>query len=122
MRVVHIIKATGIAGAERHLLTLLPGLRQHHFDVRLILMHNPGQPLDDYTALMEARGVLVERVAIARHTDISVIRRLHDQLQFDQPDIVHTHLLHADLYGALAARWARVRHLVQSRHNDDPFR
>lgn len=122
MRVVHIIKATGIAGAERHLLTLLPGLRQHHFDVRLILMHNPGQPLDDYAALMEARGVPVERVAIARHTDISVIRRLRDQLQFDQPDIVHTHLLHADLYGALAARWARVRHLVQSRHNDDPFR
>ena len=27
MRVVHIVKVTGIAGAERHLLMLLSGLR-----------------------------------------------------------------------------------------------
>ena len=38
-----------------------------------------------------------------------------------EPDVVHTHLVHADLYGALAsvrAPWA----LVSTKHNDDPFR
>ncbi len=29
-RVVHIIKATGIAGAEKHLLTLLPALNREN--------------------------------------------------------------------------------------------
>jgi glycosyltransferase involved in cell wall biosynthesis len=32
-------------------------------------------------------------------------------------DIVHTHLVHADVYGALGAR-----RLVSTKHNDDPFR
>jgi glycosyltransferase involved in cell wall biosynthesis len=36
-------------------------------------------------------------------------------------DIVHTHLVHADLYGALAAK-LRGRRLVSTKHNDDPFR
>lgn len=122
MRVVHIIKATGVAGAERHLLTLLPGLRKLGIDTRLILLHNPGQRLDEYAALMEARDVTVEQIVIRRHVDPGVIRRLRDQIQFEQPDIVHTHLLHADWYGTIAARWAGVRRIVQSRHNDDPFR
>jgi glycosyltransferase involved in cell wall biosynthesis len=32
-------------------------------------------------------------------------------------DVVHTHLVHADVYGAIAART-----LVSTKHNDDPFR
>ena len=39
-----------------------------------------------------------------------------------QPDIVHTHLIHADLYGYLAAKTAGVRRVISSRHNDDQFR
>jgi glycosyltransferase involved in cell wall biosynthesis len=36
-------------------------------------------------------------------------------------DIVHTHLVHADVYGGLAATLRRTR-LVSTKHNDDPFR
>jgi glycosyltransferase involved in cell wall biosynthesis len=36
-------------------------------------------------------------------------------------DIVHTHLVHADVYGGFAAR-LRGTHLVSTKHNDDPFR
>ena len=36
-------------------------------------------------------------------------------------DVVHTHLVHADVYGGLAAR-LRGTHLVSTKHNDDPFR
>ncbi len=38
-----------------------------------------------------------------------------------RPDIVHTHLIHADAYGALASALARTT-LVSTKHNDDPFR
>jgi glycosyltransferase involved in cell wall biosynthesis len=36
-------------------------------------------------------------------------------------EVVHTHLVHADVYGGLAAR-LRGTHLVSTKHNDDPFR
>jgi len=36
-------------------------------------------------------------------------------------DIVHTHLVHADVYGGAAALLRRTQ-LVSTKHNDDPFR
>jgi glycosyltransferase involved in cell wall biosynthesis len=124
MRVVHIIKATEIAGAERHLLTLLPGLAAAGVDTRLILLHSPSNPVTHFVdALTNATTPIpVERIAIRRHLDPALFGALRARIAAMQPDIVHTHLLHADLYGVWAARRAGVRRIIISRHNDDPFR
>ena len=52
MRVVHIIKVKGIAGAERHLLDLLEGLREREVDARLILLTEPNASAE---LVMQAR-------------------------------------------------------------------
>jgi glycosyltransferase involved in cell wall biosynthesis len=122
MRVVHVIKATRISGAERHLLILLPALKAAGVDVSLLLLEDPAHPVDDMVAELEAAGVPVRRVPIYRHLDYRVIGRLRAALRDLRPDIVHTHLIHADLYGTLAARLSRVRTVITSRHNDDNFR
>jgi glycosyltransferase involved in cell wall biosynthesis len=122
MRVIHIIKVVRVAGAEQHLLTLLAGLRAAQIDARLLLLVEPHIPMDDYVAMLAARDIPVERLSIARHADPTLLSRLRAALRAAQPDIVHTHLIHADLYGTLAARWAGVPVVVSSRHNDDAFR
>ncbi len=122
MRVVHIIKVTGIAGAEQHLLRLLSGLRARQIDAQIILLVEPGNPMDDYTRMLTARGVPVERLVIHHHADVSLVWRLISLLRRLKPDIVHTHLIHADLYGIAAARLAGVPVVFTSRHNDDAFR
>lgn len=122
MRVVHIIKATGLAGAERHLLALLPGLRARGLDVRLLLLHAPTAPAADVAGALAAAGVPVERLLIRRHVDPGVVGRIGGALRALRPDIAHTHLIHADLYGTLAARLAGVPTIITTRHNDDPFR
>jgi glycosyltransferase involved in cell wall biosynthesis len=122
LRVVHLIKATGVAGAEGHLLTLLPGLRAAGVDARLLLLEQPDKPLDDYVAAFSDRGVPVERCIIRRHADPALWRTLRADLHSLQPDVVHTHLIHADLYGLTAARSLGLRKTVSSRHNDDAFR
>jgi glycosyltransferase involved in cell wall biosynthesis len=38
-----------------------------------------------------------------------------------RPDVVHTHLVHADVYGAMATARLGLP-LVSTKHNDDPFR
>ena len=38
----------------------------------------------------------------------------------ERPDLLHTHLVHADVYGAFAARALRLP-LVSTRHNDDRY-
>ncbi|MCS6836668.1 MAG: glycosyltransferase [Anaerolineae bacterium] len=119
MRIVHLIKATQIGGAERHLLWLLPALRRADVDARLLVLIEAGKPMDDLARLAEAEGIPMERLGIARGFDLTLTSRLRDRLRLIQPDLLHTHLIHADLYGRLAALRTPI---VITRHNDDAFR
>ena len=122
MRVLHIVKAVQVAGAERHLLSLLPGLRERDIDARLIVLVEPDKPMDDYLGMLAARSVPVDRLTIPRDFAPGLVPRLRRSIRQIQPDIVHTHLLHADLYGIPAARWSGVPVVISSRHNDNAFR
>ncbi len=122
MRVTHVIKATRVSGAERHLLILLPALKAAGVDVSLLLLEDPAHPVDDMVAELTEAGVPVQRIPIHRHLDYRVIGRLRAALRALRPDIVHTHLIHADLFGTLAARLSGVRTVITTRHNDDNFR
>lgn len=121
MRVVHIIKVIRAAGAEQHLITLLGGLRTQGIDAQMILLVEPQNPMQNYVAALEAQGVPVQPMVIRHHADVTVVMRLKKALETLAPDIVHTHLIHADLYGTLAAKWLGIP-VISSRHNDDAFR
>lgn len=122
MRAVHVVKVTGIAGAERHLLTLLSGLRARQIDARMIALTEPANPVEDYFQALEAKGIPAQREVIHNDVDISLLWRLRRQFRALKPDIVHTHLWHADFFGIQAARLAGIRTVITSRHNDDAFR
>jgi glycosyltransferase involved in cell wall biosynthesis len=59
------------------------------------------------------------RLPCPRDLDWGLARRVRRELGALAPDIVHTHLVHGDVYGAWGAGRARV---VSTKHNDDPFR
>lgn len=122
MKIIHLSKMTGTAGSEGHLLVLLEGLRARGEDAQLWILVEPGNPVTDYATRAQALGIPVERILILHHLDPSLWLRLARRLHAARPAVVHTHLLHADLYGIPAARLARVPHVVSSRHNDDTFR
>jgi glycosyltransferase involved in cell wall biosynthesis len=122
MRAAHLSKVKGIAGSERHLLTLLPGLNALGVETTMIVIEEPENPAGDFCAAMSAQGVAVERVPVRGNLDPGLTARLTRVLRTAAPDIAHTHLIHADLYGLPAARRAGVPGAVSSRHNDNPFR
>ncbi len=122
MRVIHIIKVTRVSGAEQHLLTLLVGLRAKEIDARVILLVEADKPMADYIQMLGMRGIPVKTIVIQRDADVMLLKRLRDAIKADQPDIIHTHLIHADVFGIPAARTAGVPVIITSRHNDDAFR
>ena len=115
LRVVHIHRIGGIGGSERHLLTLLPALRSRGVEVGFVGLDNTAGAPDPFYAGLDVPFV---RLACPRDLDVRLVGRVRHAVRELGADLVHTHLVHADVYGAL------VTHLrvVSTKHNDDPFR
>jgi len=105
----------GIGGSERHLLALLPALAERGVEPVFVGLDDPAwDPSDFYGAL----AVPAIRLRAPRDLDPLLLGRV---VRAAKADVVHTHLVHADLYGGLAAKLRGAR-LVSTKHNDDPFR
>jgi glycosyltransferase involved in cell wall biosynthesis len=105
----------GIGGSERHLLTLLPALAERGFDLVFVGLDDPAWKADDFYGALQVPAI---RIPAPRDIDPLLLARV---VRATRADIVHTHLVHADLYGAVAAKLRGAR-LVSTKHNDDPFR
>lgn len=112
MKVLHVHRIGGIGGSERHLLTLLPALAERGVDVSFLGLDDDSRAPEPF---YEALTVPFERFPAPRDLDPRLARRVRSATR--QADLVHTHLVHADVYGALGAR-----RLISTKHNDDPFR
>jgi glycosyltransferase involved in cell wall biosynthesis len=112
VRVVHVHRIGGIGGSERHLLTLLPALAERGVDVGFLGLDDPSRAPDPF---YEQLTVPYERLPAPRDLDPLLALRVRRAVR--RFDLVHTHLVHADVYGAVGAR-----RLVSTKHNDDPFR
>jgi glycosyltransferase involved in cell wall biosynthesis len=115
VKVAHVHRIRGIGGSERHLLTLLPALAQRGVEPVLIGLDDPAWDAADFYGALEVPAI---RLRSPRDVDPLLLARLVRTLR---ADVVHTHLVHADAYGGVAAR-VRGAHLVSTKHNDDPFR
>lgn len=66
------------------------------------------------------RGIAVETIPAGPDVNPAAVAALARHIRRFGPDLVHTHLIHADLHGALAAALARVP-TVSSFHGTHPF-
>jgi glycosyltransferase involved in cell wall biosynthesis len=115
MRVMHVHRIRGIGGSERHLLTLLPALAERGIEPIVVGLDDPAWSGSDFYGALRVPSL---RLRSSRDIDPVLLVRLARELR---ADVVHTHLVHADLYGGLAAK-LRGSKLVSTKHNDDPFR
>ncbi len=119
MKVLHLTKVSGVGGAEQHLLSLLPALRERGVDAEFLSL-DAGSDSSRFHRALDERGIPWSRVAcgldLSPRLATAVTRRMRDL----KPDLVHTHMVHADAYGSLAAHLLRLP-FVSTRHNDDRY-
>jgi glycosyltransferase involved in cell wall biosynthesis len=117
-----VAKASGISGSENHLLLLLPQLRERGWDVRFALLHEGEPGARELGGRLSAVGVHVDAIRLPIAADPRAFARLLRLIRSRRPEIVHTHLVHADFHGLTAARLAGVPVRVSTKHGFNPFR
>jgi glycosyltransferase involved in cell wall biosynthesis len=121
-KIVHIAKVTGIYGMEKHLLTLLPHLNGQPYEIVFLILIDPRHPVSDYLESLKQQGIDTRSITIHHDIDPFCFLAVVKWLMRIKPVLVHTHLMHGDLYGIAAARFAGIKTIISSKHNDDVFR
>jgi len=120
--VLHVQKVAGISGSEAHLLQLLPDLRDRGWDVRFLMLHEEEPGAWEFAEELRARGVPLDDVRLRADVDPVAFGEVTAYLARVRPRILHTHLVHADVYGQLAGSVARVPLRLSTKHGFNEFR
>ncbi len=120
MRVLHVQRAKGVSGSERHLLSLLPALGAVGVETRMcVLSTGDGRRFVDE---LSASGIDATTRNAGGDLNAKLVPELMAEIRVFRPDIVHTHLFHADVVGQVAATMSRVRGISSVHSTDDFYR
>jgi len=119
VKVLHVTKVQGIGGAEQHLLALLPALRARGVDARFLSL-DAGGDAERFHRALDARSIPWRRVPCGHDVSPRLTFDVARAVRAERPDLLHTHMVHADVHGSLAAYGLRVP-FVSTRHNDDRY-
>lgn len=120
LKVLHLHKITGVGGSERHLLTLMPALRDAGIDARFLGLDVAGSDASRFYKELGACGVPALHVPCTTDVNPRMAAGVVRAVRSDSPDLIHTHLVHADFYGAMASSRLGIP-FVSTRHNDDRY-
>jgi glycosyltransferase involved in cell wall biosynthesis len=120
--VLHLQKVAGISGSEAHLLALLPQLKERGWDVRFLMLHEHEPGAWDFARELRARGIPLDAISLAADVDPIAFLRIAGYLGRLQPGILHTHLVHADVYGQLTGALTGITVRVSTKHGFNEFR
>ncbi len=112
-KICYLINCLIHAGAQSVLINLLKNLDRDKFEPAVISLEKRA-PL---AARIKELGIPVYSAAAAGKYDIGAAYRLYKLLKGLQPDILHTHLFHADLTGRLLGKICRIPVIMNTIHN-----
>lgn len=115
-RIVHVITTLNPFGAERLLMDLTAHIDKSRFESMVVCFRSP-------VLLPEFKRRNIPCVCLEYGKgDPRILIALIKLIRQFCPDIVHTHLFEADLFGTLSAQLAGGHQIIGSRHSLDPFK
>ena len=100
VKVVYVIDDLGFGGAQRQLLELIKALPRQRYEPHVVSLSTEKR---GYAQAIRAAGVPVTLITQSGMWSWGAWAKLLRIMRAERPDIVHTWLFTADLYGRLAA-------------------
>lgn len=115
LRVVHVVGQLRMGGMEKLLLEFGHHADRERFELRFVSLESRGVLADELEALGWPVTALEMSPGIRFGTVFQLYRLLHEW----NSDVVHCHNTRSLFHGGLAARLARVKRVVHTRHGQD---
>lgn len=119
MKILFIQKEGGIFGAEQFQLRTIPALMKSGIQVEFLRLYTNHQLGKDspFVQRLKDLGVKVYQVKITNIPRPSQFLQIKSVIKKGEYDLVHTHLIHADLYGAVVKKFLLPKmKLVSTKH------
>lgn len=114
MRVLLVVTDLDLGGAEAQVVALAGGLAQRGHRVRVVSMIDPAAR----TEQLDAAGVPWVSLGMRRGSaDPRGLLRLRHQVTDFRPDVVHAHMVHANLLTRLTRLLVHMPRLITTAHN-----
>jgi glycosyltransferase involved in cell wall biosynthesis len=113
-RILHVITSLDVGGAQKHLLSLVKGLRARGHVADVAFFKNPSMVGEFADA-----GARIYDLSAQQTLSPLLLPKLAGILRSGHYEVVHTHLLKADTYGTLAGVLAGTPVRIASKHNDE---
>lgn len=114
--VAYVITSTGVGGAERQVYELANKFRSRGWRVGVVSM----LPMHHQFLPLEEAGVRLATLGMAKgRPDPRALVRLARLLRAWRPDVVHGHMVHANLLTRLTRLLAPVPRVISTMHNQD---
>ncbi len=114
IKVIHIIDHLRAGGAQSLLVNLAKCIDKERYNIAIVILKDN----NIYSTILKKHGVVVYCVSSSRYS--IGINRLAAILQKECPDIVHTHLLKANILGQYAAKKLQLPRIAHIHHMLNP--
>jgi glycosyltransferase involved in cell wall biosynthesis len=118
MRVLHVQRVRGIAGSENYLFQILPGLKTAGIDVSFLMLSKRDEEQTNRTFVERLRGlgIPLEQVHFGGKDNLTLLPRIRQAVAASDCDLVHSHLVHSDVFMAMAKLTMPRMVLVSTKH------
>lgn len=114
MKILFLITGFDYAGAESQVVLLCRDLRARNCEIRLVTMIHPVAYLDE----LREMGVEVQSLGMRKGVpDPRAIFRLACIIREMKPDVVHSHLVHANLLARVTRLFVKIPFLICTAHS-----
>ena len=116
MKVLHLIYSEQVAGAERYLLNLLPGLKQEGIECELICI-SPARHKHKFVALcreLKDKGVPTTLREGNRYRFFSVARYVGNYMKRENIIFLHSHLFKSDIIAVMVKKFFNKKSFLLS--------
>ena len=122
IKVYHLITSFWTShGPSSSIMAQVQSHDPREFDFSIWSLYAPPPALDPQALIRDA-GLGYRVFPMGRSfLDVRVLGPLVRQLRREPPDILHCHLLRANLYGRLAGRLAGIRNIINTIHGVDEY-